>query len=105
MLHARHVPGLDNGLADALSRWVPGKDTADWQVHPAIFDHLEAQYGPFDVDAMCDPVGANAFVAKFWSSLDSCFTHDWAGMNVYCNPDLLRSDHADSRPLAGGSRA
>ena len=36
-----HIPGVQNKLADALSRFVRGRDTSDWMVHPAVFEQAQ----------------------------------------------------------------
>eukprot|EP00873_Tetraselmis_striata_P009219 jgi/Tetstr1/429483/TSEL_019390.t1 len=95
-LIARHIPGRQNTLADSLSRLRGAIDDQDWHLLSDIFRALEAACGPFDVDACADPLGRNSFCPAFWSEIDSCLAHDWAGRRVYCNPpfaamrDVLR---------------
>eukprot|EP00873_Tetraselmis_striata_P039280 jgi/Tetstr1/459544/TSEL_004909.t1 len=95
-LIARHIPGRKNTLADSLSRLRGAIDDQDWRLLSDIFRALEAACGPFDVDACADPLGRNSFCPAFWSAIDSCLAHDWAGRRVYCNPpfaamrDVLR---------------
>eukprot|EP00873_Tetraselmis_striata_P004519 jgi/Tetstr1/424783/TSEL_001480.t1 len=95
-LIARHIPGRQNTLADSLSRLRGAIDDQDWRLLSDIFRALEAACGPFDVDACADPLGRNSFCPAFWSAIDSCLAHDWAGRRVYCNPpfaamrDVLR---------------
>lgn len=90
---ARHIPGLKNGLADALSRRRYEKpDSGDWQFRPDQFelaeDWLRRQLARgFDVDACADPTGSNAQLPHFWSAVDSCLDHDMAGKHVWCNAD------------------
>lgn len=85
-LVARHLPGVDNPLADALSRLRTTVDRDDWMLHLRIFLQLAAVAGPFDVDACADPVGFNSHCEAFWSIIDRCTDHDWAGRRIYCNP-------------------
>ena len=83
---ARHLPGVDNQLADGISRLVGHRDVSDWMLNPQFHIALSNLCGPFEVDACADPLGHNAFCARFWSALDSCLDHDWAGLSVWCNP-------------------
>ena len=87
-LAARHIPGVANGLADRISRWKPGRDTSDWQLDHDLVKKYASQTGQFDVDACADPLGKNAHVHRFWSSLDSCLERSWSGLHVWCNPDF-----------------
>jgi hypothetical protein len=48
-------------------------------------DQLDKEFGPFEIDATSDETGSNAHFAKFWHAKDDCRTHDWAGLNVFCN--------------------
>ena len=85
---ARHIPGVDNTLADALSRWKPVTDRGDWQINAAAFREIVKTVGEPTVDAAADPVGTNSFCPRFWSELDSALKHDWAGERVYANCDF-----------------
>lgn len=85
-LVARHLPGDENLLADAISRLRVVRDRDDWLLHRRIFSDLQRLAGPFTVDACADPLGFNAQCQAFWSRIDSCITHDWARRKVYCNP-------------------
>ena len=87
-LAARHIPGVANGLADRISRWRPERDHSDWLLDPGLVAQCAAITGAFDVDACADPLGHNAQVERFWSKLDSCLEHSWAGLHVWCNPDF-----------------
>ena len=89
----RHIPGLKNALADALSRRrydLP--DSGDWQFARSEFERAEdwvaAKLGRrFDVDACADPTGQNAHCERFWSATDSCLLHDMGGEMIWCNAD------------------
>lgn len=88
---ARHIPGVDNQLADALSRLPGTRDDQDWQLLPSVFHRLEHRVGPFQVDACADPLGHNAYCPSYWSHIDSCRDHSWAGLDVYCNPPFAEA--------------
>ena len=53
-----------------------------------MFDYLNQEYGPFDVDACCDLGGQNRQVNRFWSD---CLKEEWRGLNVWCNPPFSSS--------------
>ena len=95
-LFARYLPGKRNDRADGLSRLTGAIDDQDWQLLAAVFTSLAASWGPFAVDACSDPLGRNSHCDVYWSALNSCLTHSWAGLHVYCNPpfraagDVLR---------------
>ena len=44
----RYVPGTENSLADALSRW--SQDRSDYQIHHGIFQAVDQLWGPHTVD-------------------------------------------------------
>ena len=48
MLTAKYIPGLDNAIADAESRYM--RDKSDWQLLPAIFKKLDTLRGPLTLD-------------------------------------------------------
>ena len=83
---ARYIPGELNTLADGISRLRGARDDQDWQFDPIQQHHIAAVWGPFDVDACADATGTNAFCPRFWSEVDSCLDHRWAGLHVWCNP-------------------
>ena len=49
----------------------------------AEFQRWSESFGPFDVDACCDPKGANSHCTRFWSD---CLSEQWRGLFVWCNP-------------------
>ena len=69
------------------------KANSDWKLVHHRFQELEAAFGPFDVDACCDPKGVNkqAGCPTYWSKNTtgqhrSCFLQNWEGKRIYCNP-------------------
>ena len=108
---ARYLPGKLNTRADGISRLRGAVDDQDWQLRGVLFAQLDAEWGPFDVDACCDVLGHNAHCPVFWSELNSCLEHCWAGKRVYCNPpfraaeDILRHFHACWQRAPGASSA
>jgi hypothetical protein len=91
-LVARHIPGVENTLADGISRLKGHVDDQDWRLDPQVHALLHARWGPFHVDACSDPLGRNAFYPTFWSELDSCLLHSWGGRHVYCNPPFRAAE-------------
>ena len=92
-----------NTLADALSRnamlefarlvleWerikpLLSKDFEDWMLHTHLFQGLEAEFGPVAISACADEHGRNSHTPRYWSAVDSCLTHAWAGLTVWVNP-------------------
>ena len=98
-----------NILADALSRgkydrfsyqgreflkardqWLASPDTYlrkhdsdDWQLAPEIFDSLDLEFGPFDVDGCADAYGANSQLDYSWSDF---LANNCEGRSIYANP-------------------
>jgi hypothetical protein len=82
------VPNFDKFLGGvfAAEHTVSSEiDQSDWQIHPRIFFRYNAELGPYDVDAACDPQGRNAFVPEYWTAKDDLTQQDWAHQNTWCN--------------------
>ena len=47
-LHAEHIPGVYNTVADAESR--QRFEQSDWKIHKGGFDRLPKVWGPYNVD-------------------------------------------------------
>lgn len=47
-IYAEHIPGVQNCLADSLSR--RDLESSDWMLNGQIFKTLSERWGPFDVD-------------------------------------------------------
>eukprot|EP00884_Botryococcus_braunii_P020948 jgi/Botrbrau1/7537/Bobra.0019s0025.1 len=60
--------------------------TEDWMLEVNVFKEIEAQWGPFDIDACCDAQGYNSQLPLYWSSETDCLMQNWTHMSVYCNP-------------------
>ena len=68
------------------------KANSDWMLRRHRFEELEAQFGPFDVDACCDVKGLNKQpgCGTYWSDHPdpnhkhrSCFRQKWEGKRIY----------------------
>jgi hypothetical protein len=86
-LALRHIKGEDNVMADALSRFLRGIDTADWLFAPAEFQWVASRVGTPTMDACADPMGNNALCPRFYHVLDDCVSHSWTGESTWVNAD------------------
>jgi hypothetical protein len=88
MMPAIHIRGLDNVLADQLSRRF---DQSDWMFNPRYFDELDALWGPHTYDRSASYVNHqnnlpydSLFFDPFATGHDT-FTQRWGGHNNWCN--------------------
>ena len=84
-IRAQHVPGLQNHLADDMSRLRIPAYTADWLLSRVEFERWEKMFGPHTVDGMSDPAGNNAQLPTFWSAMDDFLVQNLRGHNVWLN--------------------
>jgi hypothetical protein len=56
--NTRHLPGVQNRLADGISRLTGRRDEGNWMMDERLYRRLSFQCGPFDVDACLLNVGA-----------------------------------------------
>ncbi|KAK3285577.1 hypothetical protein CYMTET_6827 [Cymbomonas tetramitiformis] len=88
-LACEHIPGVENGLSDGLSRYVRRRDYSDWQYRRDEFLSVQSVLPrPFTLDGGADPVGTNAHLPRYCSEVDSFFARELAGEHVYANPDF-----------------
>lgn len=87
-LHARHLAGKDNCLADQLSRM---SMKYDWMLHPALFRHIDNLYGPHDIDRFASMTTTQLHLYNsltydpFTVGVDALAQKDWSVMNNYVN--------------------
>ena len=88
MMPAIHIRGLDNVLADHLSRHF---DQSDWMLNPKYFAELDALWGPHTYDRSASYVNRqnnlpydSLFFDPFATGHDT-FTQRWGGHNNWCN--------------------
>lgn len=62
-LHIEWLPGVDNVIADQESR--RAYDSADWKLHPQLFQEINHRFGPLDIDMFATRV--NKQLPRFWS--------------------------------------
>lgn len=90
-LTTSHIPGVENGLADALSR--RDTDRHNWALHPTAFAAIERQFGTIDMDWFADSTNAKhkRFASRRpdpRSSHVGAFRGDWRAHqhNYWCPP-------------------
>ena len=94
-LAAVHIPGVENGLADRLSRHRRRVDTGDWLLRRRFFDaiheHLRRHWlhgQVLTLDGSADVVGNNSQLTRYCSEVDSIFERDLRGEHLWCNGDF-----------------
>lgn len=68
-------------------RVVHSRQSDLWTTPRALFDALNAQYGPFTLDAAATP--ETALCDRYWTPQDDALTQDWGGADhtkVWLNP-------------------
>eukprot|EP00854_Cymbomonas_tetramitiformis_P016474 gene16474-biopygen16986 len=84
-----HLPGVESGFSDDLSRYVPSKDFSDWQCRRDEFLPVQSMLPrPFTLNVGTDPVGTNAHLPRQCSIADHFLDRHVAGECVYANPDF-----------------
>jgi hypothetical protein len=87
-LAAMHIPGVDNVLADKLSRHEWSYDNSDWRLDEPIFWFIMEQLGfVCSLDGGADIVGSNSYLPEFCSLIESFFDRDLVGEDLYTNCD------------------
>ena len=89
-IRASHVPGLQNGGADLLSRGEPRYE--DWSLHPAVMRQMVYRFGQPRVDLFASQENAKCalyFSVKGPSPLGmDAFAHRWPEGLLYAFPPL-----------------
>ena len=95
LLPACLAPGVENGLADVLSRFTREKDHGDWRILDHVFQELQQIVSSdwlegklFTLDGSADVNGNNAMLSRYCSKLDSILDRDLRGEHLWCNPDF-----------------
>ena len=89
-LEMEWIPRSANERADYVSKIV---DYDDWMLDPAIFQQLEACWGPHTIDRFATEHNSqiNRFDSRFWcpfSEAMDTFTRDWCGENNWWVPPV-----------------
>ncbi len=98
---ARHIPGMNNNLADILSRWKPEGPTAHRQLHPDLDDNIVLDVPRHQVDACTDPCGSNSLCTVFWLPLQDGPKESWQARHIWCHPPVGMTDNRilTARPI------
>ena len=60
----------------------------DWQTPKSFFRAVEAEFGPFEIDAAAS--SENTLCPKFWDEQTDALKQDWCGKRSWCNPPYGR---------------
>ena len=79
-LTAQHLPGRENIAADQESRSIT--DKSDWKLSERIFQKIDYQFGPLEVDLFASRLSAQLPTFFSWrpdplSQSTDAFLHDW----------------------------
>src|SRR6266540_3409435 len=88
-LSADYIPGLENGLADYLSRTEP--DRHDWILDRKVFQALQRERGPFVIDLFASRLSRQVENYFSWgpdpeAAGTDAFAHRWPSRGAYANP-------------------
>ena len=91
-LHAEHLPGKLNVIADFESRHM--SDGSDWQLDVEIFSQLQQIHGPFSVDLFASFRNAQLKVFYSWkadpqATAVDALVQDWSNHRPYCFPPFV----------------
>jgi hypothetical protein len=89
-IEARHIPGVENTHADALSRRTD-RSAEDWRLNPSVFMMLDRRWGPHDVDRFASARNSQLprFNSHHWdvgTEAVNAFNQSWSLTNSYMNP-------------------
>ena len=59
-------------------------NTDEWSTPQAMFDRINQEFGPFDVDVCAN--SGNAKCPRFYTLEDDGLSKRWSPMRVWCNP-------------------
>jgi len=87
-IQAVHVPGIQNEVADFLSRM---HDRSDWKLNPVWWRLLDDEWGPHSIDLFASQL--NRQLPRYYSWMydveaeaTDAFRQSWANENGYANP-------------------
>ena len=88
-LQAKYLPGVQNTIADTLSR-LPNK--YEWRIQPRLFAYIDKLWGPHKIDRFATLANAqlsvfnSRFAEPLTAGIDALAQKDWAKNNNFCNP-------------------
>lgn len=88
-LRAMHIPGLQNQVADFLSRQKP--PPGEWRLHPEVVEEIWGRYGKMEVDLFASAASTHC---PLWFSLkeatsplgQDALAHTWPNRLLYAFP-------------------
>ena len=88
-IKAQYLPGVENVRADSESRVM--QDRSDWMLNRQIFQAIQAQLGPVDLDLFASRLTAQLPQYFSWRPDPSALAtdallQDWEGLRAYANP-------------------
>ena len=91
LLHAQHLPGILNTIADEESRtW---SDRSEWKLSPILFQEINRLLGPLSTDLFASRLSSQLPVFVRWKPdplavATDAFTQDWNSLpgKLYANP-------------------
>jgi hypothetical protein len=88
-VQAQHLAGRLNVTADEESRVL--KDRSDWMLCPRVFQKINHQLGPLEIDLFASRLSAQLPTFVSWrpdpeAMATDAFTISWTGMKAYANP-------------------
>ena len=89
-IQAKWIAGIQNGLADRLSRLSPFS-TYSWSIHPALFRLLDRMWGPHSFDRFADvtnhlcPLYNSLYHDPNSAGVDALAQQDWGQHNNFVN--------------------
>jgi hypothetical protein len=93
---AQHVPGIDNVLADSLSRSF--KSSTEWRLHPSVVKCLFAKWDAPNIDLFASSENAHCLTYVSWKPDPRAFHVDalslnWSGLFAFStDPSDLKGD-------------
>jgi len=91
LLHAQHLPGVLNTIADEESRiW---SDRSEWKLSPILFQEINHLLGPLSTDLFASRLSSQLPIFVSWKPdplavATDAFTQDWNTLpeKLYANP-------------------
>ena len=102
---ARHLPGLQNIRVDFMSRHL--SDRTDSMLNPHLFNVLNQQWEPFDIDQFATRLTRQLPEFYSWkpdpeSTAVDALVQDWRHMNWYAHPPRCLIGRVLQKVLAQG---
>lgn len=98
-VHAEHLPGRLNRVADFESRHL--SDCSDWRLSPKVFSQLNYLFGPFSIDLFASHLNTQTTWFYSWRpdpqaiAVDA-LAHPWNRERPYAFPPKVRREQSES---------